>query len=118
MDTSFITINTHSSIRLQTSRGTVVYIDPFEFETEPHDAGLILVTHTHHDHFSPEDIAKVRTPHTVFVMPATGMGAFIEAGFVNEAATFLTPYERAMPLPGIEVETVPAYNISSRRGRS
>lgn len=112
MDTSFITINTHSSIRLQTSRGTVVYIDPFGFEAEPHDADLILVTHTHYDHFSPDDIAKVRTPHTVFVMPATGMGAFVGAGFTNEEAAFLAPYERAMPLPGIEVEAVPAYNIS------
>lgn len=112
MDTSFITVNTHSSIRLQTSRGTVIYVDPFGFETEPHDADLILITHTHYDHFSPDDIAKVRMTHTVFVMPATSMGEFIKAGFTNEAAAFLVPYEKAMPLPGIEIETVPAYNIS------
>lgn len=114
MDTSFITINTHSSIRLQTKRGTVIYVDPYGFTTEPHDADMILVTHTHFDHFSPEDIAKVRMPHTVFVMPAYNMGDFIKAGFTNEDAAFLVPYEDAMPLPGIEVETVPAYNISKK----
>ncbi len=112
MDTSFITINTHSSIRLQTSLGTVIYVDPFGFKTEPHDADLILITHTHFDHFSPDDIARVRTPHTAFVMPAYNMREFIEAGFTDESAAFLMPYEKAMPLPGIEIETVPAYNIS------
>ena len=112
MDTSFITINTHSSIRLQSEQGTVMYVDPFGFETEPHDADLVLVTHTHFDHLSPDDIARVRKAQTVFVLPATCRGKFIEAGFTGEQATFLAPYEQAMPLPGITVETVPAYNVS------
>ena len=80
MDTSFITINTHSSIRLETKEGKVIDVDPYDFKTEPHDADLILVTHTHFDHFSPEDIARVRKPHTAFVMPATGKGEFAKAG--------------------------------------
>ena len=29
MDTSFITINTHSSIRLEAKQGTVIYVDPY-----------------------------------------------------------------------------------------
>jgi len=114
MDTSFITINTHSSIRLESKQGTVIYVDPYGFETEPHDADLILITHTHFDHFSPEDIARVRTPHTVFVLPATAMGTFIKAGFTSETAAFLVPNEHATPLPGVEIETVPAYNIAKR----
>ena len=114
MNTDFITINTHSSIRLETSLGTVIYVDPFRFETAPHDADMILITHTHYDHFSPEDIAKVRRPDTVFVMPAYNMMDFIEAGFTDEDAAFLVPYEHAMPLPGIEIETVAAYNVKKR----
>ena len=114
MNTDFITINTHSSIRLETSLGTVIYVDPFRFETAPHDADMILITHTHYDHFSPEDIAKVRRPDTVFVMPAYNMMDFIEAGFTDEDAVFLVPYEHAMPLPGIEIETVAAYNVTKK----
>ncbi len=114
MDTSFITINTHSSIRLETKQGTVIYVDPYGFTTEPQDADLILVTHTHFDHFSPEDIVRVRKPHTAFAMPATGKGDFAKAGFTSEDVAFLAPYEQAMPLPGIEVETVPAYNANKR----
>ncbi|MDO5119972.1 MAG: MBL fold metallo-hydrolase [Coriobacteriales bacterium] len=114
MDTSFITINTHSSIRLEAKQGTVIYVDPYGFETEPHDADLILVTHTHFDHFSPEDIARVRKPRTAFVLPATAMGAFTSAGFTSEDAAFLAPHEHATPLPGVEVEAVPAYNVNKR----
>jgi L-ascorbate metabolism protein UlaG (beta-lactamase superfamily) len=114
MDTSFITINTHSSIRLETKRGTVIYVDPYGFAMEPHDADLILITHTHFDHFSPEDIARVRKPRTAFVLPAHNMGDFIKAGFTSEHAAFLVPYEHATPLPGVKVETVPAYNVNKR----
>ncbi len=112
MDTSFIAINTHSSIRLQSKQGTVIYVDPFGFNTEPHDADLVLVTHTHFDHFSPEDIAKVRMGRTSFVMPSTGTTDFMSAGFANESVTFLAPGESAMPIPGIGIETVPAFNVS------
>ena len=113
MDTSFITINTHSSIRLETKQGTVIYVDPYGFKAEPHDADLILVTHTHFDHFSPEDIARVRKPQTAFVMPATGKGEFAKAGFTSADVAFVAPYEH-VTLQGVEVETVPAYNRNKR----
>ena len=114
MDTGFITINTHSSIRLESKRGIVIYIDPFGFQTEPHDADLVLVTHTHFDHFSPEDIARVKTTSTKFGIPVRNMSDFAQAGFAGEDAAFLVPHEHAVPFPGIEVETVPAYNVSKK----
>lgn len=113
MDTSFITINTHSSIRLESKQGIVIYVDPYGFATEPHDADLILITHTHFDHFSPEDIERVRKPHAAFAMPATGRGEFAKAGFTSADVVFLAPYEH-VTLQGIEVETVPAYNANKR----
>lgn len=114
MDTSFIRINTHSSIRLEAKSGTVAYVDPYGFEAEPHDADLVLVTHTHYDHFSPEDIAKVGTPRTAFVLPASARKDFADAGFSGDRATFLAPSDRATPLPGVEVEAVPAYNATKQ----
>lgn len=114
MDTSFITINTHSSICLQTAQGKVIYVDPYGFDAEPHDADLILVTHTHFDHFSPEDIAKVRTPHTVFVMPANNKQEFVDAGFTDECTTFVVPGDKVTLLAEIGVEAVPAYNAAKR----
>ncbi len=38
---------------------STVYIDPWQIDGEPHDGDLILVSHTHYDHLSPEDIRAV-----------------------------------------------------------
>ena len=44
-----------------------VYIDPFNLTGGP-AADLILVTHTHYDHYSPEDIKKIIGPDTTLVI--------------------------------------------------
>lgn len=101
MDTSFITINTHSSIRIDGGDGAVIYVDPFEIEDEAHDADLILITHSHFDHFSPESIAKVAHDGTRFVAPVD-MKAQIPH------ALLVAPGDVRMPLEGVRVEAVPA----------
>jgi len=58
----------HASVKIWTE-GVVVYVDPRRLSESPHDATLVLVTHTHGDHYSPADIAKVSNPQTQFVAP-------------------------------------------------
>ena len=42
----------------------IVYIDPFKIsDKEPAD--IIIVTHEHFDHLSPEDIKKIQAEKTV-----------------------------------------------------
>ena len=48
----------HSSIRIE-KEGKVIYFDPYNIEGEPKDADIIFCTHSHYDHFSPQDIEKV-----------------------------------------------------------
>lgn len=45
---------------------TVVYVDPYHIPGQEHDADLVIITHSHHDHYSPEDIRKVMKEDTVF----------------------------------------------------
>lgn len=45
---------------------TVVYIDPYNIDRGEHDADLIIITHSHSDHFSPVDIQKVSKEDTCF----------------------------------------------------
>ena len=103
MDTSFITINAHSSIRIDAGSGAIVYVDPFRLEEEPHDADLVLVTHAHFDHYSPEDIARVAKANTRLVAPTSMADKLPEAMLV-------APGDACEPLPGVRVEAVPAYN--------
>lgn len=65
----YITWLGHASVRIA-APDTVIYVDPYKLTSEPKDADLILVTHSHSDHYSPADIAKVRKDNTKFVGPA------------------------------------------------
>ena len=100
---SFLTVNTHSSIRIEAEK--IIYTDPFRIPDAPHDADIILITHSHFDHLSPEDIRKVAGPDTMLVCPrsvteADGLGLSVKKVGAKEAFTVC----------GISMETVPAYN--------
>jgi L-ascorbate metabolism protein UlaG (beta-lactamase superfamily) len=56
----------HASFRI-CYQDTVIYIDPWKLKNAPHDATLVLVSHSHHDHYSPQDIAKVSGPQTKLI---------------------------------------------------
>ncbi|MBO4878179.1 MAG: MBL fold metallo-hydrolase [Ruminococcus sp.] len=99
----FITINTHSSIRID--EGIIIYCDPFRITEEKHDADIILITHSHFDHFSPEDISKVMKPDTVIVCPKSVKEADDTGLDVIRVST-----DEVLEVKGIKLETVPAYN--------
>jgi L-ascorbate metabolism protein UlaG (beta-lactamase superfamily) len=81
----------------------VVYIDPWGTEEGAPPADLILITHAHHDHFRPEEIAHLRREGTAIVAPrdvAVELG-----GDVTPVAPGQTH-----DVGGFHLETVPAYN--------
>lgn len=45
-----------------------IYIDPYKIENETHNAKYLFITHSHYDHFSIEDIEKVRNEDTIFLL--------------------------------------------------
>ena len=102
-----ITINSHSSIRIQGQ--TVLWFDPFQLRTAPKDAAVILLTHEHYDHFSPEDIARAAAPGAVFVAPKAMEKKVAPYGKVIG----LWPGETA-EVAGVTVKAIPAYNVSKR----
>lgn len=102
-----ITINTHSSIRIADE----IYIDPFKIESAAHNADIILVTHSHYDHFSPEDIEKVAKSDTILVIPESMKADAPKSGIKAENIVTLTPGQ-CTSICGIPVEAVPSYNIN------
>ena len=96
-------IYAHSSIRIEAD-GKVLCFDPFRVSAEPHDADVIFFTHSHYDHFSPEDFAKLAKEETVFVAPESMRK---EAEGMN--CVFLKPGE-TKEIAGFSVEGIRAYN--------
>ncbi len=104
--TELISINAQSSIRI--AGETVIYFDPFRITENRNDADIIFVTHEHFDHFSPEDIQKVRKADTIFVAPKSMETQMLNAGCSN--LILLTPNETTT-VRNIPVKTIPAYNL-------
>ncbi len=90
----------HASFKIGDDR--VVYIDPWKLgRAEPAD--IILVTHSHHDHCSPQDVAKLQKEGTVIVTVADCVGEF--RGDVR----IVKPGDR-LEIDEVTIEAVPAYN--------
>jgi L-ascorbate metabolism protein UlaG (beta-lactamase superfamily) len=86
-----------SSLRVEIG-GKLVWLDPVKVPVTE-KADLILVTHDHGDHYSPEDIKRL-----------SGPGTLVLAGFDG------SPFERVRPgdkkvVGELTVEAVPAYNL-------
>lgn len=108
MDIGNVSINSHSSIRIGGS--SVLWFDPFQLEDAPHDADIILVTHEHFDHFSPEDIVRVSNKDTFYVAPSGMGGKFMELGVSADHVVTIAPGEGAT-VRDARIRAVPAYNV-------
>jgi len=95
----------HASFRISYS-DKVIYIDPWKLTSAPHDATAVLVSHDHHDHYSPDDIAKVTGPGTKMIASA-------DVGKKEGKGQALAPGQK-VDLDGVSVTGVPAYNPDKR----
>lgn len=58
----------HASFRIcHEDEDTVIYIDPWKIKDSPGDATVVLVSHSHYDHYSADDIAKVSGTDTKLI---------------------------------------------------
>jgi len=95
----------HDSFRLDGP--PVIYFDPWKLRRRPPVADLVLVSHEHSDHCSPNDVKKVCGPDTVVVANA-GAAAKLRG------AQVIRPGDR-LNVAGVEVEAVRAYNVNKFR---
>jgi len=90
----------HDGFRIDGEK--IVYFDPYQIETGP-KADLILITHEHFDHCSPEDVAKIQGPETIIVTDKDSKEKL--TGDIR----VLKPGE-TLSLEGIKISAVPSYN--------
>jgi len=84
----------------------VVYTDPFKIKKKD-TADIILITHEHFDHCSPEDVKAIQGPKTMIV--ATSDCAKKLSGKVK----IVKPGDR-INVEGIDIEVVPSYNTNKQ----
>jgi L-ascorbate metabolism protein UlaG (beta-lactamase superfamily) len=100
----------HSGFRIAVGRASI-YIDPYRIAADEPKADLILITHQHYDHFSIQDLERVRKDTTQVVAPPAvaerldGNVRSLRPGDVVET-----------DIQGVDVRAVPAYNTSKRDG--
>ncbi|MDE6592601.1 MAG: MBL fold metallo-hydrolase [Oscillospiraceae bacterium] len=106
--TENIEVLIHSSIRINGDK--IIYADPFKIEGEPRNADMIFITHNHFDHFSVEDIERVRKEDTVFVFPKAMEGDIVALGISRENMLAVTAGQKIC-VGNIEAEAISAYNV-------
>jgi L-ascorbate metabolism protein UlaG (beta-lactamase superfamily) len=99
----------HAGFRIEAS-GAMVYIDPYRVPADAPPADVILVTHGHYDHFSPQDVAALSHDETWTIAPA----AVAERASGHVASIAPRETLELDHLRGIDVTAVAAYNTSKR----
>jgi L-ascorbate metabolism protein UlaG (beta-lactamase superfamily) len=100
----------HSGFRIAVGKASI-YIDPYRIPADEPKADLILITHQHYDHFSIQDLERVRKETTQVIAPPAvaerleGNVHSLRAGDVSETDIY-----------AVDVRAVPAYNTSKRDG--
>jgi len=96
----------HASFRIA-GEGGVVYIDPWKIPDDAAaDGNVVIVSHDHYDHCSPDDVVRVAKSGATIVAPPDTAAKF-------PSATPTAPGEKVV-VGDIIVETIPAYNVGKK----
>jgi L-ascorbate metabolism protein UlaG (beta-lactamase superfamily) len=82
----------------------IIYFDPFQITGGP-AADIILISHDHFDHCSPDDVKKIQTKDTIIVTEADS------AKKLTGKIEVIKPGE-TKTIEGITIEAVPSYNTN------
>ncbi len=91
----------HASFKIKAG-DLVIYIDPWKVKKD--EADLILLTHSHFDHLSPDDVRKIQRKESVII------GTKDSLSKLKGDLRTIKPGDK-IEVDDIKIETIPAYNI-------
>lgn len=107
-----IEVIAQSAIRIKNQENKFIYFDPFKLDEKyKNDADYIFITHQHFDHFSPEDILKIKKEKTKIIAPKDLKIEIENLDFEKESVLLVEP-SKEYSIDEIRFSTVPAYNIN------
>jgi L-ascorbate metabolism protein UlaG (beta-lactamase superfamily) len=106
METKHIHWLGHSAFRIEDG-STQIYIDPFKLPANLPKADIIFITHAHYDHFSAEDIAKIKKDGTIIVATKDVTSK------IGKGTVTVVPGQN-YTVGNLKVMTVPAYNLDKK----
>ena len=96
----------HNCIKIEANK--IIYFDPFRIKEEFHDADYVFCTHSHYDHFSPEDIRKVMKENTKLIVTNDIIERVL--GFVGKENVITVEPNKEYEIDEIKFKTTYAYN--------
>lgn len=102
-----INVNCNNSIKLSGSK--IIYIDPFRIEEKINDADYIFCTHSHYDHFSKEDILKIKKENTKIITVKSSKED--AENIVGKENVFIVKPNEEYKIDEIKFKTTRAYNV-------
>lgn len=98
----------HNSIKITGDFN--IYIDPFEIDNETEDADIIFITHSHYDHFSINDILKIKNKNTIIVSTKDTYQELIK--YFDSNKIIIASPNNSYEVFGIKFYTARAYNVN------
>ena len=110
MNVSHIHWYGHDSFRIEDG-ATQVYIDPWKMPEGLPRADVVLVTHSHYDHYSAADVNRLSTPETTVVGPAD-----VAEKVRSETGAVALPIAagQTVEIESLRVTAVAAYNVNKK----
>lgn len=102
----------HSSINLKSEKLNI-YVDPFRIKENKNDADIIFITHSHYDHFSEDDILKLKNENTYIIITEDLYEKTLNLGFKKEMIKFVVPNKEYV-VAGVNFKTILSYNTNKQ----